>query len=50
MEYIQDQLGELPEIPADTSWSGIACLYLSCAVELWANGVQDALYDLEPAV
>jgi hypothetical protein len=48
LDYIQDQTGDLPLIPSDTSWSGIACIYLSCAVELWAQGVYDALQDLEP--
>ena len=37
LDYITDQLGELP-LPLDTeSWSGMAVHYLSVAVELWAN-------------
>ncbi len=47
LDYITDNLGELPAIPSDTSWSGLACLYLSCAVELWAGAVLEQLYDLE---
>ena len=33
-EYIADALGELPNV-AGLSWSGLACHYLSLAVELW---------------
>lgn len=37
LDYINDQLGEMPK-PDDTeSWTGMACFYLSCAVELWVN-------------
>jgi hypothetical protein len=38
LQYIEDALGELPQPPADSSWSGIAVFYLSVAVELWAGG------------
>ena len=37
-QYIQDALGELPTPNNDISWSGLACFYLSYAVELWASG------------
>lgn len=37
LEYIERSLGELPQPPASESWSGIACFYLSAAVELWAS-------------
>ena len=37
MEYIEDTLGQLPEIPNGTSWSGLAVIYLSLAVELWCQ-------------
>ena len=37
LDYIVDAYGELPAIPDDASWSGIACHYLSVAVELWAG-------------
>ena len=51
LNYIEGVLGELPPVPAGTSWSGTAVFYLSYAVELWASGVeqelQDALADLE---
>ena len=39
LDYIQDALGELPAPPQDVSWSGMACHYLSLAVELWAGDV-----------
>lgn len=41
LEYIEDQLGELPSPKQGESWSGMACHYLSIAVELWAQGVCD---------
>lgn len=43
LEYIEDAYGELPQIPAESSWSGIACFYLSLAVELWARTAHDTL-------
>lgn len=36
LQYIQDAMGELPKPNDDVSWSGMACFYLSYAVELWA--------------
>lgn len=36
LQYIEDQLGELPQPRAGESWSGLAVFYLSYAVELWA--------------
>ena len=35
LQYIQDQYGEIPKPKDDESWSGIACFYLSLAVELF---------------
>ena len=46
LEYIQDQMGDLPNVPSTISWSGMAVhfhLVLSAAVELWASGVHDTL-------
>lgn len=37
LQYIEDNLGELPEIPKGESWGGIAVFFLSYAVELWAG-------------
>lgn len=45
LQYLQDHLGELPKPADDTSWSQLACFYLSCAVELWASGMVDPLDD-----
>ena len=36
LDYLQDYSGELPVPPSDSSWSGMACFYLSKAVELFA--------------
>jgi len=37
LQYIADNLGELPSVPEGESWAGIAVFFLSYAVELWAN-------------
>lgn len=37
LQYIEDQLGEIPQPNSGESWSGMAVFYLSCAVELWAG-------------
>ena len=34
LQYIEDALGELPQPDKGESWSGLACFYLSYAVEL----------------
>jgi hypothetical protein len=47
LDYITQSMGHLPLAPADTSWSGLACFYLSCAVELWASGIHCELEELE---
>ena len=48
-QYIEDAYGELPQPPADSSWSGIAVFYLSLAVELWASMAHDTLEDISDA-
>jgi hypothetical protein len=35
LDYIVNGIGELPKPKDDESWSGMACFYLSYAVELW---------------
>lgn len=40
LQYIQDSLGILPQPKPDESWSGMACFYLSCAVEIWASDAE----------
>jgi hypothetical protein len=37
LQYLDDAFGELPSLPNNTSWSGIACHFLACAVDLWAD-------------
>lgn len=37
LDYIENYFGELPAVPKNESWSGLACFYLSFAVELWAG-------------
>ena len=37
LQYIEEQLGELPQPPKTESWSGMACFYLSYAVGLFAS-------------
>ncbi len=43
LNYIHDIYGELPQPKATESWSGLACFYLSTAVETWALGAADML-------
>ena len=43
LEYIEEALGELPEVPKESSWAGMACLYLSYAVELWASSAAEEI-------
>lgn len=47
LDYIVEQLGELPAVPKFESWRGMACLFLSTAVELWAGSVMGQLEELE---
>lgn len=37
LDYIEEYLDELPTPDKNTSWSGMAVLYLSTAVELWCS-------------
>ena len=43
LQFLQDNLGELPKPDDAESWSGMACFYLSAAVDLWAASVEDEL-------
>lgn len=40
LSYIEDELGDLPDVKGK-SWSGMACKYVSYAVELWCSSVVD---------
>ena len=46
-DYLLDCFGDELPIPVDglrsQSWAGMACFYVSCAVELWASSVDDEL-------
>ncbi len=43
LDFLLDALGTLPRFGDTESWSGIACFYLSAAVELWASSAYDQL-------
>lgn len=45
LQYLEDTLGDIPTPKEDFSWAGLACFYLSSAVELWASGVSEELAD-----
>ena len=51
LDYIQSILGDLPTPRDDESWSGLAAHYLSCAIQLWASGIEDDLeaFDIKDA-
>ena len=46
LQYVEDSGFNMT--PPVTSWAGIACYYLSCAVEQWANDAYATLEDFEP--
>ena len=48
LDYVEDQLGEVPPPKKGESWHGMACHYISVAVELWACSIADELADFEP--
>ncbi len=48
LQYIEDAMGELPQPPKGESWSGMACFYLSLAVQIWAGEAGSVLEDFEP--
>ena len=45
LDFIEDIYCEIPWPNNDTSWSGIACYFLSMAVELWCCGVEDEIIE-----
>ena len=45
LDYIVESYGELIAPDDSESWSGMACHYLSAAVELWASGVESEIED-----
>lgn len=48
LDYILDMLGDIPPPDKNESWTGMACFYLSTAVELWASDIMAQLEELEP--
>ena len=46
LQYLEDTSGEPPKPSNDIGWAGLACFYLSCAVETWASSVEDELADI----
>lgn len=42
-DYLEESQGEIPTPPEVQSWSGLACFYLSCAVEIWASSMLETL-------
>ena len=46
-DLIQDSLGEIPAPPNHNSWRGMACFYVSLAVELWAAQAHAELLELD---
>lgn len=46
LQYLEDNLGEIPTPKKIDSWTGLAVYYLSSAVELWASTVSDELIEL----
>ena len=49
LQFIEDSYGELPQPPADTSWAGRACFFMSVAVELWALAAESELEQCDAA-
>ncbi len=47
LQYIEDNMDELPAPKKGESWAGMAVFYLSVAVELWASSVEGELESLE---
>lgn len=45
LDYITEVTGELPPPCESESWSGMACHYLSAAVELWTSSIEETLSD-----
>ena len=48
LDYLEEVYGdEMPQPTSDASWAGMACFYLSAAVELWAVTMLGILEELE---
>ena len=42
LAYVEDALDPMLDV-SGMSWGGVACHFVSCAVELWASSVEDEL-------
>lgn len=42
-DYFDEHMGERPRPKEEESWDGLACFYVSCAVEIWAAYASDKL-------
>jgi len=45
LDCFGDELPIHPDGLRNHSWAGMACFYVSCAVELWASSVEDEIND-----
>ena len=45
LNFIEERTGESPEALYPTSWSAMACFFLSYAVELWAASIEEDLLE-----
>lgn len=46
LQYIEDVLGYVPNPKPGESWAGMACHYLSTAVELWASNIESEIKEI----
>jgi len=47
LNYICAAFGDLPPVPNGMSWEGMACFYMSTAVDLWASEILCALEGID---
>jgi len=47
LNYIDDACGALPPAPHGMSWDGMACFYMSTAVDIWASEMMPALEGID---
>lgn len=47
LEYIEDQLGEIPQPNKGETWSGMAVFYCSMAVELWCGQFDELVESID---
>ena len=45
LQYLEDAYGDVPAPKPGESWSGMACHFLSAAVEAWASSVESEIED-----